>query len=407
MMRSRTARLSLCALAWIALAASAAYTLHTQSQITDRRTALRTFEASARDAADALQDVQAGQHAYVAAGQDTREWMTKVTAYLRTATSAVETLKSLAPSQASKASLEDASTSIVTVSAIDRRLRGQLGQGELHQAADIVYSESEDTTSSALADLESAIVAERQVADTFEAGRRRVQAITLVSTAGVVAIVVALVGLVLPDEKSAQSADDALSKSAVDSAMVSEPAAAAIVDLNEESRITAARATEVLTRVSGLCTAFGRAQNAEQIRSLLRDSADLMHARGIIVWLGDTAGRDLRPVLAHGYSETSLGRLPSVARHADNAAAAAYRTSEVQIVKSREGGARGAIVAPLLSTDGCIGALTAELRNHGDEGSDETRSVAIVVASHLAGALASASASSAAAPVVQPNAAAS
>ena len=76
MMRSRTARLSLCALAWIALGAASAYTLHTQSQIAERRAAFRAFEISARDAADALQDVQAGQHAYVAAGQDAREWMT-------------------------------------------------------------------------------------------------------------------------------------------------------------------------------------------------------------------------------------------------------------------------------------------------------------------------------------------
>ncbi len=404
MMRSRTARLSLCALAWIALGVAAAYTLHTQSQIAERRTALRTFEAAARDAADALQDVQAGQHAYVAAGQDARAWMTKVTTYLRTATSAIETLKTTARSQASAASLQDATAAITAVSAIDRRLRGQIGQGDLHQAADIVYSESEDTTSGAVADVESAIGAERQLADTVEAGQRRAQTITLVGVAGVVAVVVALLGLLLTEESWATSARDDHERShggAPSQGLSLERAQ----DPNAEYPFAATPATELLTKVSGLCTEFGRAQSAEQLRSLLRESADLMRARGLIVWLGDAAGRDLRPVLAHGYSEATLARLSSVARHADNAAAAAYRTSDVQIVKSRDGGARGAIVAPLLSTDGCIGALTAELREHGDESSDDTRSVAIVVASQLASALA-ATADRATASEAEPNAAA-
>ena len=404
MMRSRTARLSLCALAWIALGVAAAYTLHTQSQIAERRAALRAFEVSARDAADALQDVQAGQHAYVAAGQDAREWMTKVTTYLRTATSAVEALTATTRSEASATSLQDATAALTAVSAIDRRLRGQIGQGDLHQAAEIVYSESEDVTSSAVADVESAIVSERQLVDTVEAGQRRVQAITLVGAAGVVAIVVALLGLLLSDETWATSARGGRERS-----HGSAPAQALSLDgaedPNGEHPFAAALATELLTKVSGLCTEFGRAQSADELRSLLRESADLMHARGLIVWLGDASGSDLRPVLAHGYSEATLARLSSVARHADNAAAAAYRTGEVQIVKSREGGARGAIVAPLLSTDGCIGALTAELRDHGDESSDDTRSVAVVVASQLAGALAAAVDSTTASDA-QPNAAA-
>lgn len=403
-MRSPTARLSLCALAWIALGVASAYTLHTQSQIAERRAALRAFEVSARDAADALQDVQAGQHAYVAAGQDAREWMTKVTTYLRTATSAVETLKTTARSQAAATSLQDATTALTTVGAIDRRLRGQISQGDLHQAAETVYAESEDTTSSAVADVESAIVSERQLADTFEAGQRRAQAITLVGVAGVVAVVVALLGLLLTDGAWATSAGDDHERShgvaPAQGLSLDRPQ-----DPNGEYPFAPAPATELLTKVSGLCTEFGRAQSADQLRSLLRESADLMHARGIIVWLGDGAGSDLRPVLAHGYSEATLARLSSVARHADNAAAAAYRTSEVQIVKSREGGARGAIVAPLLSTDGCIGALTAELRDHGDESSDDTRSVAVVVASQLAGALAAAVDSTTASDA-QPNAAA-
>ena len=62
-MRSRPARLTLSALAWIALGAAAFFTFDIQQQIDTRRSALRVFESTARDAADALDDAQAGQQA--------------------------------------------------------------------------------------------------------------------------------------------------------------------------------------------------------------------------------------------------------------------------------------------------------------------------------------------------------
>jgi hypothetical protein len=138
-------------------------------------------------------------------------------------------------------------------------------------------------------------------------------------------------------------------------------------------------------------------RDAEQLKALVHQAAALIDARGVIVWLGNTAGGDLRPVLAHGYKDATLSHLSSVPRTADNAAATAYRTGELQIVPSRPGGAPGAVVAPLLSNDGCIGAFTAELR-HGGEQTDTTRALAQILASQLAGVLATA----AAAPADQP-----
>ena len=396
MMRSRSARLTLCALAWIALGAAAVYVTHAQSEIDQRRAALRAFELSARDATDALQDVQAGQHAYVSAGQDAREWMTKVAAYLRTATGAIDTLRATALSPASKPSLQDASTATTAVAAIDRRVRGQIGQGDFRQAAEIVYSESEDTASSAVADLESAISTERQAAESVEAGQRGAQIYSLAGVAAIAALVIGFLGMyssdatpeVMPSggQETSPGFSTAHPGLALDGAFDESFA---------ERPFSAALSTQLLTRVSGLCTDFGRARSADDLRPLLQQSADLMRARGIIVWLGDGVGGDLRPVLAHGYNDSTLARLSNVSRHADNAAAAAYRTGDVQIVKSRDGAALGAIVAPLLSTDGCIGALTAELRDHGEEGSDDTRALAVIMASQLAGALAEAAAAAA------------
>src|SRR4051794_26419251 len=97
-MRSRPARLVLSALAWIALGGAAFFTFQQQQHIDSRRAALRAFETTARDAADALDDLQAGQQAYVAAGQDLAEWTPKVVTYLQTAASSIDTLRSTAQS---------------------------------------------------------------------------------------------------------------------------------------------------------------------------------------------------------------------------------------------------------------------------------------------------------------------
>jgi hypothetical protein len=75
-----------------------------------------------------------------------------------------------------------------------------------------------------------------------------------------------------------------------------------------------------------------------------------------------------------------------IMRSADNAAAAAYRTGQMQIVLARPGESNGAVVAPLLSTDGCIGALSAEIRG-GGESSESVQALAAIFAAQLAGVL--------------------
>jgi len=72
-----------------------------------------------------------------------------------------------------------------------------------------------------------------------------------------------------------------------------------------------------------------------------------------------------------------------VPRSANNAAAAAYRSGTLQIVLARPGSSPGALVAPLLSPDGCIGALSAEVAG-GGEASDGIQALVTIFAAQLA-----------------------
>jgi len=105
-----------------------------------------------------------------------------------------------------------------------------------------------------------------------------------------------------------------------------------------------------------------------------------------MVWVGSADGSELQPALAHGYTKEMLARIPTLRRSADNAAAAAFRTGQLQIVLAHEGSASGAIVAPMLSSRGCVGVISAETQR-GTETSDSLQAMAAIFAAQLAGIL--------------------
>ena len=146
-------------------------------------------------------------------------------------------------------------------------------------------------------------------------------------------------------------------------------------------------ATDAIKAAAALATDVGRVRDLDELTRVLGRAADLMDASGVMVWMGPPAGAELRPVLAHGYKPELIARIPPVARSADNAAAAAYRSGSLQIVLSRPGVSPGAVVAPILAAEGCVGALSAEIR-HGGETSETTQALAAIFAAQLANVVA-------------------
>jgi hypothetical protein len=115
---------------------------------------------------------------------------------------------------------------------------------------------------------------------------------------------------------------------------------------------------------------------------LLERIAKALDASGVIVWMPGGPGSALRPVLAHGYAPFALARMGSIDPADDNATATAFRTGKVLVVPS-EPLASGAIVAPLITSDGCSGAMAVALRE-GVEATDHLRAVATILGAQLA-----------------------
>jgi transcriptional regulator with XRE-family HTH domain len=125
-----------------------------------------------------------------------------------------------------------------------------------------------------------------------------------------------------------------------------------------------------LEAVAGLCTAFARVIDRNEVQRLLHEVARILDAIGLIVWVWDAAAEVLTPALVYGYSDKVLAQLPTVRRDGDNVTAAAFRTGQTCELPGTAHSS-GALVVPLLTPDGCAGVLALELQ----PGVEETRAI--------------------------------
>jgi transcriptional regulator with XRE-family HTH domain len=131
-----------------------------------------------------------------------------------------------------------------------------------------------------------------------------------------------------------------------------------------------------------LCTEFGRVEKPSEVQPLLQEAARILDAVGLIVWVWDALAEELRPALAHGYSDRVLAQLPTVRRDADNATAAAFQSAQTCAIRGSDHES-GALVVPLLTPAGCGGVLAIELQ-HGSEETRSVRAIATIFAAQLA-----------------------
>jgi len=366
-------------MALIAISVTAFLLIRTEQQIGQQAASLRAFDQHAREASDALEEARVAQHGYVAAGQGEAFWMGKLTASTEALNAALVALRQGATPGA-RTAIDVATGTAAEFGNIDKRVRDYLTSGQPLMAADIIFTEGSDAAATAGRQVETARLAEHQAFDRDVAEKRRQQGITIGGAAALLALIV----LLLIPVRRAPIAEGALDAAASNSLAPFPVAGSARVATAETTSPTAG---ELFRAAADLATDFGRVRDLEELTRILGRTAEVLDASGLMVWMGTRSGGDLRPVLAHGYSSQMIARIPPVPRSADNAAASAYRSGTLQIVLSRPGVSSGAVVAPILSADGCIGALSAEIRG-GGETSEIVQAFAAIFASHLAGVLA-------------------
>jgi hypothetical protein len=386
-MAKRGVRVMLWVVILLVLATTAYFFWIDESATRRDTTAARAFDDSAGAASRALIDVRVAQQAYVATGQGDDFWGSRVAASLSAARQALGTMHA-AISPDARVAIESASTTLTDFEQMDRRAREYLRSGQHLLAADIIFSDGLEMTEAALAEVQRARTAEQRAVDAMLRTVRQRQWIAL--AAGGVAIGF-LTLLLVPVPRA--RADTAAAAADPD---VTPPHAG--LDLRpaldaDELRWTpparsapamAASSTPAppqidLTRVAALCGDLARATDTRSLPPILERTAGVLDAAGIVLWIADPDGRELTPILAHGYSSQLVMRLGTLPRDAENVTAAAFRTALVQTLKA-DAVSNGAIAAPLVTPAGCVGVMAAEVRNGGEQQDGRVAAAAIVAA---------------------------
>jgi hypothetical protein len=146
--------------------------------------------------------------------------------------------------------------------------------------------------------------------------------------------------------------------------------------------VAAATPSVDLRGVASLCSDLARVVDTQALPAILERAAGVLDATGIVLWIADPDGRELSPIVTHGYPKQLVARLGTILRDAENVTAAAFRTSLLQTVTA-DAVSNGAIAAPLVTPAGCVGVMAAEVRHEGEKDSGKL-AIATIVAAQLA-----------------------
>ena len=354
-----------------------------------------------------LAELRSAQQAYVADGQDGEYWTSQVDTHLEEVLGSLDNLKRQVSNPDTLAALDDAVAAIGDIRDLDAEAREYIDSDQSLQASDLIFDEGFDLVERALAHVQAAQQEERtsrlDVMSTARAAQSR-----MMWTAAVVIILSMLV--LAPAGASSERDDPApdgeyhvpetngLSLLSLDgdsgddeldlppaAGGVAEPAAlpaAGDAGAGPAARPPAPAAAPDLAATAALCTGFSNLTNREQLPGLLARTAALMNASGIIIWVSNENAGALQPALGHGYAPGTLERIGSIPQVGTNPTSTAFVTKRIQVVES-EGSDTGALAAPLMASERCIGVLSAELRE-GWESSDAVQATAAIVAAQLA-----------------------
>ena len=368
----------------LAASASAAFLIWTfEQQTRAQESASRAFTSTAAAARVAVSDLRAAQQGYVAVGQGPDFWFARVNAIANDLRNDLASLKSLASSPDASIAIEDATGALQDFDQVDRRARDFARARQLTSASDLIFADGFDLTKKTADAVERALSAELADRNGVLSFLKRREEYALAGGSAVIFIVLILL---LPVQRQIiQTA-----------ALVPAPAPAPRptvsrerpIDLRDVAPVATpapaqpAGPTVNLQDVAALCSDLAKVTDTRALPGILERISRVLDASGMVVWIADPDGRELSPILVHGYPPQLATRLGTIPRDTSNVTALAYRTGLLQTKKS-DAVSEGAIAAPLVSASGCVGVLAAEMKNGGEQ-HDVMLSTAAILASQLA-----------------------
>jgi len=284
--------------------------------------AQRISENALRDDAAALAatiaDARAGQMAYVARGQGEVFWMARVESLTPMLQKRAAEFGALLTAPEARSTFEATTGALENFRTVDAKVRESVQSGSTLSAADMIFSDGLDSMATASTKLAAALTQELQHRSAGMASVRNRQLAIAGGAAG--AILLLMVGLVLLGEASSKSAEPEAA-----------PAVPVIEPIRFEAPLPKARAavTPKLLTTAQLCRELSGVTDSGSLPHLLERAARVLDASGIIVWVAEPSRQRLVPALSHGYDDRTVMRMGSIHRDANNAAAAASGSADL------------------------------------------------------------------------------
>lgn len=394
-MKSLALRLTLLGL-FVAAAGGAGYFSWTgKTRARQDARAWSAFDASAVGAERDVLELRAAQQGYVAAGQGDQFWASKVDTAIARLRGTLNTLRTQSTAAQAQSALDNASSALEDFEQMDRRARDYARSGQKLLASDLIFANGFELTGAAASAVEDARSAERQVQDASVAA---LEMRGLAAAGGAVAFGFLVIAVLVPRgaeptvvpemaTRVTPRFEGARQSSRIDAAgPLDEGWSAATVAPKAPVAGPVAAPSVVpfidLPGVASLCSDLARVVDTQALPAILERAAAVLDAPGIVLWIADPDGRELSPIVTHGYSKQLVARLGTILRDAENATASAFRTSLLQTVKT-DAISNGAVAAPLVTPSGCVGVMAAEVRNEGERDAAKL-AIATIVAAQLA-----------------------
>jgi len=310
-----------------------------------------------------LSDLRAAQTGYLAAGQNPDFWIQRTTDLSKRLRESIDQLRAAAPNSAARAKYDAAGVALTDLMSIDKRARDLVKSDQRLLAADVVLVDELDASQRLAGEISAVREIELAAANAKIASAARLRFGMNGLALGFMLVVLLFMSRATSDPAAASIAPASTAQMIRDlppPVKVAVPAAAPAA----AARVTApAPPSPHLLEAAELCVDLARVMDGRDVPALVERTANVLDAKGIIIWVADAEGRELRPTLTHGYTDKVIDRLGTLAIEADNVTSLAYRSMRPQAMNGGGPGTTGAVAVPLMTASGCVGVLAAEVRH--------------------------------------------
>ena len=364
-MNIRVIRVLLVVLA-IVVVSAATYLFHqSDTALSNDRAVADSLRNQTRTLAALIAEMRTAQVAYVARGQGEDFWIGRVAKLLPGVQQQMVEFGSQLAASAAQAAFEPALAAIENFQKLDHRAQDFVRADNALLAADLIFSDGLEATATATTQLDAALNEELQARQAAAASQRAMQLTILGGSAAGVLLIMIILAFAGGSRK------------------VAEPAPVTVPEPQQPERVSEVKPPAVnLSQAAQLCTDLACVIDSKQLPELLERTAGVLDSAGIIVWVADPVSNSLKPAMSFGYSDQILSRMGNIHRDANNAVAAAFRLGEMRLVDG-DASTSGALVMPLLTSEGCIGALSAEMKG-GSEKDESSQAFAAIFTAQLA-----------------------